>query len=88
MRSQAGNEARQKADVSTRRAVGDHDPTLLLRVEAAADRLSLSRSMVWSLVSSGAIRSIHIGRARRIVAADLARWVAEQEAEGNLPVRE
>ena len=75
----------------SQRSRGSHDcrdgpdDRLLLRVEDAARRLSLSRAKVWSLVSSGSLPSIHVGRSRRIVAADLEAWVAARTAEENLP---
>ncbi|MDP9369517.1 MAG: helix-turn-helix domain-containing protein [Chloroflexota bacterium] len=54
---------------------------LLLRDVEAAERLSLSRATVWKLMASGELRSVHVGRARRIVAADLDRWLAQRLAE-------
>ncbi len=52
---------------------------LLLTVEEAAFRCSVSRSTMYSLVGAGLIQSIVVGvRSRRVVAADLERWIAEQ----------
>jgi excisionase family DNA binding protein len=42
---------------------GEH---LVLTVEEAAERLGVGRTMMYSLVKSGAIESICIGRLRRI----------------------
>jgi excisionase family DNA binding protein len=39
---------------------------VLLTVEEAADALALGRTKVYELLDAGALRSIKIGRARRI----------------------
>ena len=39
---------------------------LLLSVEEAADRLSLGRTKTYELIASGQLRSVNIGRARRV----------------------
>jgi excisionase family DNA binding protein len=41
---------------------------LVLTVEEAADRLGFGRTVMYSLVSSGAVESVPIGRLRRIPA--------------------
>ncbi|WP_460811112.1 excisionase family DNA-binding protein [Microlunatus endophyticus] len=41
---------------------------LLLRVEEAADRLGIGRSLMYRLVLSGEVESIHVGRLRRVPA--------------------
>ncbi|MFI5041719.1 MAG: helix-turn-helix domain-containing protein [Acidimicrobiales bacterium] len=51
--------------------------TLLTPVEVAK-RLSISRAMVYVLLSSGALRSLTIGRCRRVRLADLAAFIGEQ----------
>ncbi len=55
---------------------------VLLTVEEAAGRLNLGRTFVFSLIKSGQIASVRIGRARRIPASEIeayaARLVAEQ----------
>ncbi|MBM7783571.1 excisionase family DNA binding protein [Tenggerimyces flavus] len=48
---------------------------LLLTVEEAAQRLGIGRTRMWSLVSSGAVRSVCIGRLRRIPVECLAEYV-------------
>ena len=45
--------------------VGPTGPRLL-RVDDVADRLAISRSMAWKIVSSGEMRSVRIGRAVRV----------------------
>lgn len=39
----------------------------LITVQAAADRLSVSRWMVYRLIWDGRVKSVQIGRCRRIV---------------------
>ena len=51
------------------------DDRLLVTVEAAAQRLGLSRGTVYPLVLSGDIPSIKIGRARRIPVDELEAWI-------------
>src|SRR3954452_24659176 len=48
---------------------------ILLTVEEAADRLSLSRSTMYELLLKGELSSIQVGRARRIPAATLEDYV-------------
>lgn len=50
---------------------------LLLTVEEAAERLGIGRTHMWSLVSSGAVRSVNIGRLRRVPAECLSEFVAD-----------
>jgi excisionase family DNA binding protein len=61
------------------------DPTrTLLSVEAAATQLSIGRTTMYTLIKTGAITSVRIGRLRRIPAEALTaytdRLVAEQHA--------
>ena len=51
------------------------DGPLLLTVEEAADRLSIGRTLMYSLVSSGAVKSVRIGRLRRVPAECLGDFV-------------
>jgi excisionase family DNA binding protein len=53
---------------------------LLLRVEEAAERLSISRAKAYELLSTGEIGSIKIGRSRRILASELSNWVEKEVA--------
>lgn len=48
---------------------------LLLRVEEAAEMLSLGRSKTYALVASGDLPSVRIGKARRIHIDDLRAWI-------------
>lgn len=49
--------------------------TLLLRVPDVCEQLGLSRASVQRLLSSGAIRSVQIGRSRRVLYTDLQKYV-------------
>ena len=55
--------------------------SLLLRVEEAAERLAISRTALYALLLRGDIRSIHIGRSRRITAAALDEFIAGKQEE-------
>lgn len=48
---------------------------IVLTVEQAAERLGIGRTLMYSLVSSGAVESVTIGRLRRIPADALVRYV-------------
>ncbi len=55
---------------------------LLLTVEEAAERLGIGRTRMWSLVSSGGVRSVMIGRLRRVPAECLSEFVTDLLADG------
>jgi excisionase family DNA binding protein len=55
--------------------------TLLLKPEQAAERLGISRSRVYKLISEGTLPSITIGKSRRVPADALRRWVKERQSE-------
>ncbi|MGH7777293.1 MAG: helix-turn-helix domain-containing protein, partial [Candidatus Dormibacterales bacterium] len=48
-----------------------------LRVEEAADRLSLGRSKVYELIREGRLPVVHIGRSVRVPVRSLQAFVAE-----------
>jgi len=48
---------------------------LLLSVEEAAERLSLGRTKTYELIASGRLRSVNIGRARRVPLDALSEFV-------------
>jgi excisionase family DNA binding protein len=52
---------------------------LLCTVVDAARRLSLSRANVYKILARGSIRSVSIGRSRRVVVASLREYVAQLE---------
>ncbi|HZD15217.1 MAG TPA: excisionase family DNA-binding protein [Pseudonocardiaceae bacterium] len=49
----------------------------VLTVEQAAKRLKIGRTLMYELVSTGAVESIHIGRLRRIPAQALTKYIAQ-----------
>ena len=54
---------------------------LLVRIERAADMLSLSRSRVYELMDAGEIRSVKAGRSRRVIVQSLHEFIARLEQE-------
>jgi excisionase family DNA binding protein len=52
------------------------DSQLLLTVKEAADRLGIGRTLMYSLVSSGAVGSVTIGRLRRVPTECLEQYVS------------
>jgi excisionase family DNA binding protein len=55
------------------------DAQLLLTVEEASARMSIGRTLMYSLVLSGAIRSVKVGeRLRRVPADALTEYIAAQ----------
>ena len=60
---------------------------LLLSVEEAAERLGIRRTLMYALVMSGEVRSIHVGRLRRVPSQALEAFVARRlaETEGRPP---
>jgi excisionase family DNA binding protein len=57
-------------------------PAVLLTVEEAAHQLNIGRTTMYSLVSTGAIQSVTIGRLRRIPAECLEAYVSALVADG------
>jgi len=55
---------------------------LLLTVEEAAQRLSIGRTTMYRLVSTGAIESVTIGRLRRIPSECLEEYVSSLRSSG------
>jgi excisionase family DNA binding protein len=60
---------------------------LLLRIEEAASRLGIGRSLMYRLVLSGQVQSVPLGRLRRIPAEALREYVERLrvEASGKSP---
>ena len=71
---------RQVVDVTVRAS-----DRILLTVEDAADRLSISRAQMWRLIGRGEISSLHVGRLRRIEPMALAEYVAKMRVAGEPP---
>ena len=63
------------------------DDKLLLRIEEAANRLGIGRSLMYRLVLSGQVQSVPLGRRRRIPAEALREYVERlrMEASGKSP---
>ncbi len=51
---------------------------LLLRAEEAARALGIGRSKLYALLAAGELPVVRIGRATRIPAAALERWIEER----------
>lgn len=58
-----------------------HRDKLLLTAEEVAQALGIGRSKVYELMASGQLRSVAIGRLRRVPAARLAEFVANLDVE-------
>jgi len=54
------------------------DERMLLTVVEAARRLGIGRSLMYELLEAGQIRSIHVGRLRRVPVEALADFVRRQ----------
>jgi excisionase family DNA binding protein len=54
---------------------------LLLRPDEAAQVIGVSRSRFYQLLSQGLIKSIRVGRSRRVPLAELQRWVNDELAQ-------
>jgi len=54
---------------------------LLLTVEESAEVLGISRTKVFALIASGAVRSVMIGGSRRVVADGLREYVSRLSME-------
>lgn len=50
-------------------------PVLLLRIEEAAARLGIARTLMYQLVQNGEVESVHVGRLHRIPVACLEEYV-------------
>lgn len=61
----------------------DLDHLRLLDIKDLMDLLRLSRSSAYRLVDSGTLKSVRIGRFRRVRAADLEAFVNAQQPADN-----
>lgn len=55
----------------------------LYRVREAMALLSISRTTLYALMDSGALRSVNVGRARRIPGTAIADYIAHLETEAS-----
>lgn len=77
----------ERQSLMGRERIGSAEPARLaearlLRIDDVADRLAVSRSMAWKLVTYGQLRSVRIGRAVRVRPQDLAAYIADAVREG------
>ena len=79
MNEDAAMEGRDFPGPLTERARGIE--RLLLRPEEGAEALGLSRARLYELMADGELKSIKVGRCRRIPLAELESWVARKLAE-------
>ena len=54
---------------------------LLITIPEAARRLSIARSHLYQHLKRGSIRSVHIGRSRRILVKDLNLFIEDLRVE-------
>lgn len=59
------------------------DVRLLLRIEEAAERLAIGRSLMYRLVLSGEVQSVPVGRLRRIPCEALTEYVDRLKQEAS-----
>jgi excisionase family DNA binding protein len=67
-------DSRKEAAVTDQQST-EH-PKLLLTVPEAAARLGIGRTLMYQLISIGAVASVQVGRLRRIRPADLESYAA------------
>jgi excisionase family DNA binding protein len=59
--------------------------TVLLKIPQVMERLAVGQTKVYELISSGHLRSVRVGRGRRIPSDELERFIAElDESRPNL----
>lgn len=69
-----------REEVRAEAEAGPRAPDRLLSVDQAAAALSLGRSLVYAEIGAGRLRSVKVGRARRIPASAIAEYIAERAA--------
>jgi excisionase family DNA binding protein len=57
-----------------------HSPRLLLTVEEAADRIGICRSNMFKLIRQGDVKSVKVGRLRRITPAALEDFIQKLDS--------
>jgi excisionase family DNA binding protein len=58
----------------------ENDEKLLLTIVEAAHRLGIGRTLMYELLGSGQVESVHVGRLHRVPAVALARFVERRTA--------
>ena len=53
----------------------------LLRIRDCVDRLGLGRTKIYELIALGDLRAVHIGRAVRLPASEVDRFIAKLQAD-------
>lgn len=75
VRKHVPNETDPSSDAADVHGCPPAPQVLLLRVEDVCLQLSLSRAAVYRLIAAGRLPSVTLGRTRRVVQADLDRFV-------------
>lgn len=57
-------------------ATDHHTLRVMLTVEAAAERLSISRTRMYALIKAGDVTSVRVGRLRRIPGVAIDEFIA------------
>jgi len=60
----------------------DRSPRLLLTVEEAAERIGICRSSMFKLIQQGDVRSVKVGRLRRVTPAALEDFITRLSDDG------
>lgn len=63
-----------------------HEDRLLLRIEEAAERLGIGRSLMYRLVLSGEVQSVPVGRLRRVPCDALTEYVDRLRRESEAAI--
>lgn len=64
------------------RALDIHSAPLLITVEEAARRLAIGRTVAFELIASGRLRSVRVGRLRRVPVEAVAEFVESLAGTG------
>ncbi len=51
------------------------DAARVLTVREVSDRLQLSERQIWTMVQTGELKSLRLGRSRRVAMVDLAAYI-------------
>ena len=69
-----------QGEAVTEETDGTSVPVILLRVEDAATRLGIARTLMFSLIKDGEVESVRVGRLRRVPVASLEEYVERLRA--------